>query len=348
MPETVFLNTSFLDSGLKPDVMAGQLLMFGFDGTKFNSDIRFLIQKLKIGGFILFKRNIESSGQVHDLCMAMQESARSAGLPPLFIAVDQEGGTVARLKSPAFDEYPGVSEIESLDEAERITDEMSEILKNMGFNMNMSPVLDIAFDPETSIMKKRAYSNSPDKVSEFGSTVIRTFQKNGIMAVAKHFPGIGRTTLDSHLTLPVLETERDIMEKNDLVPFRKAIEEDVSGIMLSHVLYNDIDPDWPASLSEKIGVNMLRNKMGFKGLSLTDDLDMKAIRFDIQTCISRILKSSIDITLICSRNPNQENALDEILRLCRNDRNFSESGLKSVNRILMNKNRFVASGRSLF
>lgn len=340
MPNNDYLK-SFLMNNPKPDLTAGQLLMFGFDGTKFNSDIRFLIQKLKIGGVILFKRNIESQGQVKDLCMAMQEAALSADLPPLFIAVDQEGGAVARLKKPAFEEYPGASVIKSLKEAEEISNEMSKVLNNLGFNMNMAPVLDIAFDPSTSIMKDRAYSDSPEGAAEFGKTVIKTFQKNGIMAVGKHFPGIGRTVLDSHLTLPLLDTEKEVLIKNDLVPFKAAIDENVSGIMLSHILYKNIDSEWPASLSVKIAGDLLRREMGYKGLALTDDLDMKAINHDIKTCISRIIMANIDMALICSRNSNQENALDEILRLCRDNSNASGNTFKSAERILIAKEKFI-------
>lgn len=326
----------------KPQDIAGQLLMFGFDGTSFSSDIRFLIQKLRIGGVILFKRNIETPGQVHDLCMAMQEAALSAGMPPLFIAVDQEGGTVARLKNPHFEEYPGASSVGSVAEAEEITSDMAKVLKKLGFNMNMAPVLDISFDGETSIMKNRAYSDSPSGVAEFGRAVIRMFQNNGIMAVGKHFPGIGRTVLDSHLTLPVLEAERKILETTDFIPFKMAIEENVSGIMMSHILYKDLDPDWPASLSARIAHDLLRKDMGYDGLSLTDDLDMKAINHDIKTCVSMILMANVDVSLVCSRNSNQENALDEMLRLAKDNFDALENIMKSVGRIFKAKGKYLA------
>lgn len=340
MPDSYYLN-KYLKKSPKSDDFAGQLLMLGFDGTKFSSDIKFLIEKLKIGGVILFKRNIESPSQVHDLCMAMQEAAMTANRPPLFIAVDQEGGTVARLKKPQFEEYPGASCLKSVNEAEEVTNEMSLVLKKLGFNMNMSPVLDIAYDPDTSIMKDRAYSDSPAGASEFGTAIIRAFQKNGIMAVGKHFPGIGRTVLDSHLTLPVLETDRTTLFKSDLIPFSSAIAEDVSGIMISHILYKGIDPEWPASLSKTIAFDILRKEMGYDGLVMTDDLDMKAINFDIKTCISRILKANIDITLICSRNSNQENALDEIMRLMKDNPGIEENILKSVERIGSKKEQYI-------
>lgn len=340
MNDSIYLK-QYLKKDPRQNDIAGQLLMLGFDGTKFSSDIKFLIQKLKIGGVILFKRNIEGPGQVHDLCMAMQEAALSADRPPLFIAVDQEGGSVARLKKPLFDEYPGASAVKSLQEAEEITNEMSAVLKRLGFNMNMAPVLDIAFDPENSIMKGRAYSDTPNGASEFGKAVIRGFQKNGIMAVGKHFPGIGRTTLDSHLTLPVLDIDENTLCASDLLPFRSAMDEEVAGLMISHILYKKIDPDWPASLSAVISNGILRKKMGYDGLVMTDDLDMKAINFDIKTCVSRIIGANIDIALICSRNSNQETALDEIMRLMRNDKGINEKAMDSARRIGKAKNRFI-------
>jgi beta-N-acetylhexosaminidase len=138
-------------------------------------------------------------------------------------------------------------------------------LKHLGINMNMAPVLDVAPETVDSIMAGRAFGSDPGWVATMGMTVIDHFQRRGIMAVAKHFPGIGRTVLDSHLALPDLDVDAKALAGVDLVPFSTAINGNVAGIMLSHIRYTAIDPVWPASLSPAVTADLLRRKMGYRG-----------------------------------------------------------------------------------
>lgn len=184
------------DDGARMET-AGQRLMLGFDGIDLNDDLRHLIKDFGAGGLILFKRNIETPDQVKALCDSCRAYAKACGLPPLFIAVDQEGGTVARLREP-FTLFKGNPYIETLEDARHFAAVTARELKSIGVNMNFAPVLDVAGDHEDSIMRGRAFKGSPERVAVLGTEVIRTFQKNGILAVAKHFPGIGRTIKDSH------------------------------------------------------------------------------------------------------------------------------------------------------
>jgi len=324
--------------------MAGQRLMLGFDGMELNQDLKHIIGNIKACGIILFKRNIKSPEQLAALCADCQAYARSKSVPPLFIAVDQEGGSVARLREP-FTQFKGNPFIESLRDAEEFACITAEELKQVGINMNFAPVLDVApvmEDGLESIMKDRVFKGDAKKVSSLGNKVIHTFQENQIMAVAKHFPGIGRTCRDSHFHLPVLDIDLEIFMQSDMIPFADAKKEGVSGMMLSHIMYPRLDKDWQASLSPVIVNDILREKMGYEGLVMTDDLDMKAIRHDMKTCVRQILKSGVDMALICHKGPDIDIAFNEIVQQTKGDATLFHMAEKSIKRIMKFKKKYLA------
>ena len=329
-------------NALSTEVTAGQRLMVGFDGTGFNDDLAFLIGSLKVGGLILFARNLESPDQIRQLCRDCQAYARSCGLPPLFIAIDQEGGQVARLKPP-FTQFAGNPAMQDPSDAIEFARVTARELGDIGVNMDMAPVLDIAPADIDSIMAGRAFGSDPQWVSDMGVTVIEHLQQRGVMAVAKHFPGIGRTVLDSHLTLPDLAIDLDTLTAFDLIPFKHAIQNQVAGIMLSHIRYTGIDPVWPASLSPAVTADLLRRQMGYDGLVMTDDLDMGAIKpnHDIETAIGQIMLSDVDIALICHKGPDIEAACERIRRSITDDTRLRQMGSRSVQRILMLKKAYL-------
>ena len=320
---------------------AGQRLMVGFDGTEFNQDLKFMIEDLCVGGLILFKRNITGPKQLKNLCQAVQACARSCGQPPLLISIDQEGGVVARLKPP-FTEFPGNPSMTGVQDARHFATATAMELTEAGVNMNMAPVLDVAFELERSIMQERAFGDNIETVITLGMEVIDHLQQGGVMSVAKHFPGIGRTTLDSHLDLPRLEIDPQMLAETDLKPFKAAIHHQVAGIMLSHILYPELDHHWPASLSVKLARDLLRKEMGYTGLVLTDDLDMGAVikHYDIRECISQILVAEIDIPLICHKGPAIEIAFEEILKSLTDSEVLRNKGDASLERILACKQLF--------
>ena len=310
--------------------------MLGFDGFEMNDGLKEAIERFWAGGIILFRYNIASPEQLKQLCADAQALAKSLGRPPLFIAVDQEGGTVARLRAP-FTEFPGNPHIHSRKEAEAFARVTAAELSAGGINMNLAPVLDMVPPGAESIMEKRAFPGDADQVSVLGGAVIDTLQENGVMAVAKHFPGIGRTVLDSHHTLPVLDIDTHTLESNDMVPFRRACDQGVAGVMLSHIMFPQQDPHWQASLSPIIAKKMLREKLNYQGLLLTDDLDMKAISHDMETCVRQIFLADIDLTLICHRGPDMERAFTHMIHLMESETNFRDMGRISVDRILAMK-----------
>ncbi len=322
--------------------LAGQRLMVGFDGIAFNDDLQMLICNLKVGGVILFARNLGNPEQIRALCTAIQDYARSVRQPPLFIAIDQEGGQVARLKAP-FTLFPGNPMMTAKADAEHFAKVTAAELARVGINMNMAPVLDVDCKAIQSVMAGRAFGDDPQWVSDLGVEVIRNLQQNGIMAVCKHFPGIGRTTADSHFTRPFLDIERKVLELTDLTPFKAAVNEAVAGLMLSHIVYTGIDPDWPASLSDHIVRNLLREEMGYDGVIMTDDLDMGAIKkhYDINNVIRQIIKADIDIALICHKGPDIETAYHLIVKALNASTSATKSGVVSVERIMRLKQMYL-------
>jgi beta-N-acetylhexosaminidase len=316
--------------------------MVGFDGTYLNTDLKFLVDQIKAGGIILFARNLVTPDQITDLCYGVQDYAKKCGQPPLFIAIDQEGGQVARLKEP-FTQFPGNPFMQHEEDAVHFAEVTAAELRGVGINMNMAPVMDVAPQNMNSIMANRSFGADPNRVSRLGIKVIEHLQANKIMAVAKHFPGIGRTVLDSHLDLPVLEDDLSFLEQFDLIPFEAGIRHDVAGLMLSHIFYPKLDPLWPASLSNRIAKELLRKRMGFDGLVVTDDLDMGAItkHFDIRTSILQVLAADIDLALICHKGPNIEIAYNAILKELTDFPEMKARGLESAQRIMRLKSKYL-------
>ncbi len=320
---------------------AGQRLMAGFDGGAFNTDLKFLIQTLKVGGIILFSRNLGTPNNILQLCSDVQDYARSSGQPPLIIAIDQEGGQVARLKAPFFSEFTGNPAIKTRDDAIHFARVTASELRSIGVNMNYAPVLDVMRPDIPGIMAGRSFGSDPHRVAALGTAVIETLEENSILSVAKHFPGIGRTVLDSHLDLPIVKEELETLDSCDLIPFQAAVKSGVSGIMLSHILYEKIDPLWPASLSVLIARDLLRTRMRYTGLVMTDDLDMGAItrHYPLEIAVDQALSSEIDQILICHKSPAIEVAFEQIQKRIRDDASLNALCDQSVQRILAAKYR---------
>jgi beta-N-acetylhexosaminidase len=322
--------------------LAGQRLMVGFSGTRISEELKSLIKHLKVGGLILFSENLKTPQQIEQLCSEAQQYAHSCGQPPLFIAIDQEGGQVARLKSP-FTRFDGNPSMKDEHDAVHFAEVTAAEMAGVGINMNMAPVVDVAPEEINSIMAGRVFGSDPHWVSRLGVAVIEHLQQNRIIAVAKHFPGIGRTILDSHKDLPVCDVDLRSLEQFDLIPFKAAIACSVAAVMLSHIAYPQLDSQWPASLSTQIARDLLRRRFGFDGLVLTDDLDMGAIvqHYDIRTVISRVLEADIDMALICHPGPNIEIAFEKILETLREAPELKARSVKSVQRIMRIKNDYL-------
>ena len=320
----------------------GQRMVIGFEGQSLNRELKNIIADLEVGGVILFSPNLESPAQIAELCHSIQEYAGRLGLPPMLIAIDQEGGVVRRLRPP-FTQFEGNPAMTGEKDAADFALVTATELGSVGINMNMAPVLDVVPDGLEGVMRQRVFRGNPQKVARMGAVVIERMQAEGIMAVAKHFPGIGRTTLDSHLDLPRLDIPLEVLWRSDLVPFAEAVRQNVAGIMLSHVIYNAIDARWPASLSAEIAGGLLRNQMGYQGVIMTDDLDMGAIckHFPIQVAMEQIARNAIDIALICHQGPAIEQAYLTLEKLVAADSRIRQTHRQCLQRIMDLKARFL-------
>lgn len=320
----------------------GQRFMIGIDSTRFDQELGQAIDTLHVGGIILFTRNVQDPEQITALCRDAQTHAARCNRPPLFISIDQEGGQVARLKPP-FTQFEGRPPVASGSQAVRFADITARELARIGVNMNMAPVLDVLPPEGPSVMAQRAFGRDPETVADLGAQVITGLQEKGIMAVGKHFPGIGRTVLDSHEDLPDLDVGPDAFEASDLVPFQKAIAVGVAGMMLSHIRYTRMDPHWPASLSPAIAGDLLRRRMGYDGLVMTDDLDMGAVakHYTIPIMVDQCLSAEVDILLICHPGPNIKAALDHAVERINASEDLKRKNEASLNRILKTKARYL-------
>ena len=319
----------------------GQLLVSGFEGTSVNSEIEKLIIEKGIGGVILFERNYKNPEQLTDLLHDMQSLAISKNGLPLFISVDQEGGRVSRLKKP-FSSFPFQSVLARAgleDLAFRFGQGLGAELKSVGVNIDFAPVLDINTNPENPIIGRRAISNEPKTTAQFGSAIIRGFINSGIIPVGKHFPGHGDTKLDSHYALPVISKGAKILENLELIPFISAIRAGLPIIMTAHVIYPIWDKYFPATFSPFILRNILRDKLGFEGLIISDDLEMKAIETIAFDSIAELgFTAGLDLFLICHDIEKTLALRDQIIRAIESGRLSHERVNESLQRVFKLKN----------
>ncbi|MCB2183526.1 MAG: beta-N-acetylhexosaminidase [Desulfobulbaceae bacterium] len=282
----------------------GQLFMVGFAGKEIDQSTLNLIKELGINHFIIFKRNVESPSQLKKLCFDLKEACRSYGLPPPLISIDQEGGTVARLPEP-FSQFP---DARFLAESENPLHALSGYarkcgleLAEAGINMNLAPVLDVCPVGEGFFMEKRSLGADPEIVGKYGCHIIKELQSLGVAACAKHFPGLGAAKIDPHLLLPVVSQSRQAIEEVDLPPFQQAISAGVASVMTSHTIYENLDSSNIATLSASILKDLLRDKLGFDGLVITDDLEMGAVENERSVAEAAVLSfvAGVDLLLIC-------------------------------------------------
>jgi beta-N-acetylhexosaminidase len=278
----------------------GQLLMVGIPGPRMEAVARELVRDLKVGGVILFARNIESPEQVWELTRDLQQEALAAAGRPLLLAVDQEGGRVQRLKAP-FTMIPPARELgqtNTPEEVENLARQVARELALVGLNVNLAPVLDVARTPDCPLWD-RSYSSDPQEAARYAVAAIRGYRSGGVMPVAKHFPGLGDTVADSHQVLPRAQSG-DPHREADLLPFRQAVAAGVPMVMTAHLSV----PAWeapPATLSPVALQVWLRRRLGFEGVIITDDLEMGGISTSrpAPQGAKQALAAGADLLLIC-------------------------------------------------
>lgn len=257
----------------------GQSLVIGFSGTE-AAEVAPLLRRLRPAGLVLLPRNIRSAAQVQALTSGLQAIARESGLPELLIAIDQEGGPIARLSGThGFTDTPSAMAVGAAANPQ-IARELATVaareLAAVGVNLDLAPVLDLALDPANTVIGTRSLGADPALVASLGSAVIDGLQQAGVLACAKHFPGHGATAVDSHLDLPRLASTSAQLRTRDLVPFAAASAVGCAAVMTAHVR-SALDPDVPATLSHRTIGEVLRGDLRFDGLVLTDALEMRAL-----------------------------------------------------------------------
>lgn len=290
---------SLKDMNLKEKI--GQLIVAGFSGHEFNEHARVLIEEYKIGNIILFSRNIKDVRQLYRLNASLYKSILdSTGIMP-FVTIDQEGGMVTRIMQDATF-FPGNMTLAATksDHAYMVGKMMGEELASLGINFNLAPVLDVNNNPKNPVIGIRSYSDNPKKVSEFGCAYISGLQGNGIIATAKHFPGHGDTETDSHHQMTIVPHDKERLQSIELVPFKAAIASGLDAIMSAHVLFPAFEENGlPATLSKNVLKGLLRNELGFRGLIISDCMEMKAISDYYTTEKGSLMALEAGIDLLC-------------------------------------------------
>ncbi|MFA6627811.1 MAG: glycoside hydrolase family 3 protein [Bacilli bacterium] len=277
----------------------GQMLCFAFHGTEYNHQLKTLIEDYHIGNVVEFARNITSIDQVKKLNEDIQTYAKH----PIFISLDQEGGMVRRIVD-GITYLPGAMSLSaSKEDISEIVKACGDDLKQLGFHINYAPVADINTNPLNPVINSRSYGNQSYRVADQVVKASLAFQEAGILPMVKHFPGHGDTNVDSHLGLPVVNKGKEALLKEEIVPYQKAIEAGVDGVMISHILYDALDPIFPSSLSYPIITTLLKEELRFGGLITTDSLTMAAIwsRYSIEEIVKYGILAGNDILVFCGK-----------------------------------------------
>lgn len=258
----------------------GQMIMAGFTSTIVDESLTELITKYHIGNVIFFARNLEEEEQIKRVCADIQELSEASNQIPAFISIDQEGGVVTRLPGDE-NNIPGAMLIAATgndDFAYQAGKVTGRQLKSLGINMDLAPSVDVNCNSQNPVIGVRSYSSDPDMVTKYANRMIEGLMEEQVFAVAKHFPGHGDTAVDSHLGIPKIDKTLEELEQVELVPFYGAIKHGVPGIMSSHILFSKLTKsDKPATINPDILTGLLRKKMNFKGLILTDCMEMDAM-----------------------------------------------------------------------
>ena len=292
------------------DLWIGQMLMVGFRGTDLKEGDPFLqsVRDLHLGGVVLFDRDVPTRSPVRNIVSPEQVQELTAQLQavaevPLLIAIDQEGGQIARLKARhGFSATPSQAELGRWDDQERTRSsarEVGELLASLGINLNFAPVLDLAVNPDNPIIAalERSYGAEPDRVERHARWTIQEFHRAGVLSAVKHFPGHGASKEDSHLGLPDVT---HLWSETELEPFSALLSEQLPDlVMMAHLYSAQWDETYPATLSDAVITGMLRQQLGFQGVVVSDDMKMGAIaqNYSLEESIELAVKAGVDILL---------------------------------------------------
>jgi beta-N-acetylhexosaminidase len=317
----------------------GQLFIIGFDGAGISSALTSLITRIQPSGVILFARNIINAQQAHKLLKDCQACVRE----PLFTCVDLEGGRVDRFRD-ALGPSPSAAEVFATADA-KLFRKHGEIIGRassaMGFNVDLAPVLDLAFEASKSVMSSRAFSTDPKSVVHYAREFVQGLARADVIGAGKHFPGLGEGNLDSHHDLPVIKKSFRKLWDEDLVPYRQ-MKRQLPMVLVNHANYPAVTGDgMPASLSKKWITDVLRRRIGYRGLVLSDDLEMGGVLkvAPIDRAAVEFIRAGGDLCLVCRKQEYVEQAFEAVVREFERDAGFRRRAQESAKRILLFKTK---------
>ena len=350
---------------LTTEEKVGQLLVVGLAGTSPGDDARQAIEDLKVGGFILFGKNVENAAQLLSLTNGLKELNQSAGNVPLFLCVDEEGGTVSRMPPELLDLPSAYDFLQAGGDPYARGEVLAQQCAAFGFHVDFAPCLDVWSNPNNTVIGKRAFSADAKTAAVAGRDCAYGVMSGGIIPVVKHFPGHGDTDTDSHVGLPVVDKTKEALWDMELLPFRTAIadssqdnvpaletgdpKEPIPAVMVAHILMTELDDQRPASLSPAVVTGLLREELGFGGVVFTDDLTMGAVTstYGVGQAAVMAVEAGCDVALVCHGAQEARAAYTALLEAVNSGR-ISMSRLDdSVTRILALKQAYGVEDKAV-
>jgi len=311
----------------------GQLLIMGFDGTEVSAHLRSMLGTLFPAGIILFKRNIAEAAQTHALLREAQKTVSA----PMFLCVDMEGGTVDRFRD-VIARFPSVADVAAARSTKLFRKHGALIgreLRALGFNTDFAPTVDLRFEASRSVLGSRTVSPDPIETIHYAREFLRGLNDANVLGCGKHFPGLGEANLDSHQGLPSIDKPWRRLWNEDLVPYRE-MHKALPFVMVAHVSYPQVTRDrTPASLSKKWISSILRTKIGYRGLIISDDLDMGGVlnSASIEEAAVETLRAGSDLILVCQKEEHVWRAYEAVFRRTEIDRKFASLVVSKANRV---------------
>ncbi len=323
------------------------LFIVGFPGVAPDDEVKRLIDD-GVGGVILFKRNVESAGQVAELVRTLKAHAGR----PLIASVDQEGGRVARLRGAPFTALPPMRQLGLTGDAalvERAGRLLALEVRALGFDLDFAPVVDVDTNPANPVIGDRSFHRAAQEVARLGVALAQGLEAGGVASCAKHFPGHGDTSQDSHHDLPSLPHTLERLREVELLPFAAYARAQLASVMTAHVIFEAVDPERPATMSARVMDGVLRRELGFGGVVVSDDLEMKAIaaHFPVQRAVVEGFKAGVDAFLVCHRADVQREAIGALVQAVEQGEVSRERLAEARARVAALSRRFVRGPEDL-
>jgi beta-N-acetylhexosaminidase len=315
----------------------GQLLIMGFDGTEMTPKLRTMISTLQPGGVILFRRNIEQPLQTYELVRESRKTMKTPG----FLCVDLEGGTVDRFRD-LIAKAPSVADVVQSDDKKLFRRHgrlLADECRAFGFNVDFAPVLDLRLEASRSVLTSRTVSADPKATVKYARELLKGLADGGVLGCGKHFPGLGEANLDTHHELAAIDKPWKKLWKEDLAPYRE-LRREMPFVMVAHATYADVTKDGqPASLSKKWITDILKKKIGYKGLVICDDLEMGGVRkaCPIDQAGVETLRAGSDLYLVCHNEEFVWRSFEGVLREAEKDKKFAKLVARAADRVLKMK-----------